>query len=235
MPNMKFPLSRSLKFIARESEQLNSVSFRVVGLLFSVTAHILVYLSVGISHGERRDRFDGGAAAGEALNVQLLPLEAPPISSNIRPVVAEAPPKLERRRAGKKDGDPIGNPEATAKKMVPLFEVIVPPEPYYFPTDQLSEKPQVAQDIPPELATALSGSSPRAAILRLLINENGEIDQVIIEESNFSEEEKNRIIEACKKMKFKPGKLDEMPVNTEMRIELTIDTPDLGQSHKTGK
>ena len=234
---MKFSLSRSFTLIAQESEQLNSVSFRVLGLLFSVTAHVLVYLSIGIAHGERGDRLNGGAAAGETLDVRLLPLPASANPDAIKSNEIESPLKVPVRRRGKLDGDPIGNPETIAKNMAPLFEITLPPQPYYFPTDQLTEKPQVAQDLPPELALALSGSTsstgPRAAILRLLINENGDIDQVIIEESNFSEEEKNRIIEACKKMKFKPGKLEEMSVNAEMRIELTIDGGDTGKSHST--
>ncbi|MES2106993.1 MAG: hypothetical protein V4634_23460 [Pseudomonadota bacterium] len=229
---MKFSLSRSLTLIAQESEQLNSVSFRVLGLLFSVTAHVLVYLSIGIAHGERGDRLNGGAAAGETLDVRLLPLPAA-APGTIKSNQIESPVKAPPHRRGQLDGDPIGNPETLARNLAPLFEITLPPQPYYFPTDQLTEKPQVAQDIPPELALALSGASPRAAILRLLINENGDIDQVIIEESNFSEEEKNRIIEACKKMKFKPGKLEEIPVNTEMLIELTIDGGDPGKSHST--
>ncbi|MFZ6646710.1 energy transducer TonB [Undibacterium sp. TJN25] len=220
---MKFSLSRSLTLIIQESEQLNSVSFRALSMLLSTTAHVLLYLSIGISHGERGDRFKEGTATQKNLTIHLLP-QLPDSTESTQVAAEETPSKNMEDEQNNPAGELIGNPEETAKKMAPLFEVTLPPEPYYFTTDLLTEKPKVAQDLPPDLALSLGTAGARAAILRLRINENGEIDEVIVEDSNFSEEEKERIIAACKKMKFKPGRLDEMPVNTEMRIVLSIDS-----------
>lgn len=227
MPSTKLSLPRLLTLIAQESEQLNSLSFRMLALLLSVSVHVLVYLSIGIAHGERGDQF-----RGSTLDVRLLPLETRPSADAILSVQAAIHQESAAGKHRGSIGDGIGRPDAAARQLVPLFEISLPPEPYYFPTDQLSENPQVTEDIPPSLAVSLGNGGDRKAILRLLINESGMIDQVIVEDSNFSEEEKKLIIEACKQMKFKPGKLDEMPVNTEMRIEMTMEGAE--QEHAAG-
>ncbi|WP_325394274.1 hypothetical protein [Undibacterium sp.] len=185
--------------------------------------HVLLFLAIGISHGSGGAQLDADAAARNILDVRFLGPEADHAPDTLQTAAAGAAVKLASHQQILPGGDAIGKPETMLKKLAPLFELSLPPEPYYFPSYQLTEKPRVELDIPPTLALSLNNSSPRTTVLRLLISETGDIDQVIIEESSFSEEEQRLIIEACKQMKFEPGKLDGLPVKTAMRIEMTVE------------
>ncbi len=64
--------------------------------------------------------------------------------------------------------------------------------------------------------------SPPPAIARLLISEQGDIDKVLIENSSLSEKAKQFVIDSFSKVKFQPGKLGDMPVRSELRIEILL-------------
>jgi hypothetical protein len=99
----------------------------------------------------------------------------------------------------------------------------IPAEPRYFPSQELSEKPAVVQDIPPDLGVTLKSGNPGYAILRLKINEAGSIDAVEVDESDLAEQDLSRIRQAFQAMQFLPGKIGESRVKTEMRIRVSVE------------
>lgn len=108
---------------------------------------------------------------------------------------------------------PIGHPS--------IITIATPPEPYYFQAKELTEKPSVVLDISPGLAFFLPSGLPQLAVLRLLINEHGEIDQVVMENSSLPAQAQQLVIDAFSKIKFQPGKIDGIPVKSQLRIEVT--------------
>jgi hypothetical protein len=105
----------------------------------------------------------------------------------------------------------------------PVIDLTSPAEPYYFKTNELSEKPGVVQDLPADFALLLSGQGFQSAIVRLRINEAGEIDDVLFDASSFSEGNQRLVREAISGMRFTPGKLDALAVKSELRIEIALD------------
>ena len=114
-------------------------------------------------------------------------------------------------------------PKSTENALPMIFEVAAAEEPYYFKASELEEKPQVLKDVPSDLAHRLAGDLPQTAVLRLLINESGEIDQVIIDESSFSEANQRLIRDAFARMRFSPGKIAHSSVKSELKIEIMLE------------
>ncbi len=135
-------------------------------------------------------------------------------SSSATTIVAPVPPS---------PPEPFQPAEVELGKPGFFFGLEIPQQEHYFTTDQLTEKPVAATDINPDIALRLAGTSPRKAVLRLLINEDGSIDDVLIEQGDFSEEEAKLITDACKVLLFEPGKIHKTAVKVEMRIEMIIE------------
>ncbi|CAN5394196.1 hypothetical protein BH11PSE11_BH11PSE11_12710 [soil metagenome] len=115
------------------------------------------------------------------------------------------------------------SPADTAEQPPPVIDLLLPPDTEYFPTTVLTEKPVVVKDIPPDLAALLKNRAANSAVLRLQINEQGSIDQVIVDFSQFSEDDQKLLIEAFSKLQFAPGKIDGIPVKSQMRIEIKME------------
>lgn len=117
----------------------------------------------------------------------------------------------------------ITDTESARELAPPIIDILIPPEPYYFPEIDLTEKPLVLRDVPTNLAAMLTSPASHSAIFRLQINEQGEIDHVIVDTSEFSESEEKILVETFSKLKFEPGKINEMPVKSELRIQIRLD------------
>jgi hypothetical protein len=104
-----------------------------------------------------------------------------------------------------------------------LLSVLRPPEPHYFQSGELTEKPRLLQDIDPDKVPVFIDISPQPALVRLLINEQGYIDKVVIEESFLSEQAERFVLDAFAKIKFSPGKLGDMAVKSQLRIEVKLE------------
>lgn len=112
---------------------------------------------------------------------------------------------------------PVGEVAST------LLPTVALAQPRYFKVTELTEKPQVLQDIPPEKILALPDISPRPTQVQLLINERGEIDKLVIENTDLSEQARQFVIEAFGSVKFSPGKLGDLPVKSQLHIEVTLE------------
>ena len=108
------------------------------------------------------------------------------------------------------------------KDEYPLFSIADAVQPYYFQTKELTEKPQALGGVPTHITISSTNEATPSVILRLYINENGEIDRVKIEEPIPLTETGNWLIENFNKAKFIPGKLDSVPVKSQLRIEVTF-------------
>ncbi len=104
--------------------------------------------------------------------------------------------------------------------------IVTLPEPYYFQVNELTERPNVLLDISPDLAFFLPNGLSQVAILRLLINEYGDIDQVAIENSVLSAQTQDLVRDAFAKIKFSPGKINEVPVKSQLKIEVILEGAD---------
>lgn len=109
------------------------------------------------------------------------------------------------------------------KEEISFLPVIKPSEPYYFSMNELSEMPQVVLDLSPSLVFSLPNASAQLAVLRLLINEQGGIDQVLTEDSLLSESDQRLVIDTFLKTKFQPGKINGVLVRSQMTIEVRLD------------
>ncbi len=92
----------------------------------------------------------------------------------------------------------------------------------YLPASALTERPVVLQDIDTELLPALWPVSPQALVFQLLINEYGDVDQVIVEKSSLPPgllaELRQRFLAA----RFAPGRLRGRAVATALRIAVQL-------------
>ncbi|QAU33794.1 hypothetical protein [Janthinobacterium sp. 17J80-10] len=106
----------------------------------------------------------------------------------------------------------------------PLLPAVLPMPARYFEPKDLTEKPRVSQDNPAGLSLLVPDISPQPAIVRLLINEQGEVDRVEVENSQLSEQAERFVIDAFAKIRFTPGKVGDLPVKSLLRIEVTLES-----------
>jgi hypothetical protein len=107
----------------------------------------------------------------------------------------------------------------------PPVIIRTPAKPYYFQAAELTQKPLVLRDVPSDLLFDVPDVPPHAAVLRLLINELGEVDEVIIDDSSVPEAVAQSIIEAFRKARFHAGEIDGTPVKSQVRIEVMLEKP----------
>jgi hypothetical protein len=183
-------------------------------LVLSLTIHLFLVFATG-SHNADRDT--KSTATTKELKINL-------VKEAVRPDAAGTKLANSDKDSSVPLTEPSSDPEPTPRPASALFEVSTPSEPYYFKPGELGAKPVVVSDVSPDLASTLTGEATQSAILRLLINEHGDIDKVIIEESGFSEPNRQLLLDSFAKMRFEPGKVDDKPVKSELKIEITLES-----------
>ncbi|WP_019140292.1 hypothetical protein [Noviherbaspirillum massiliense] len=93
----------------------------------------------------------------------------------------------------------------------------------YFPLSDLTEAPVVVEDIPSGRTLILPDVAPPPINVSLLINEQGEVDEVVIHETALSELATRFITNAFLKTKFRPGKIGYVAVKSELNIEVRLE------------
>ncbi len=99
---------------------------------------------------------------------------------------------------------------------------------YYYSALELTEKAQVIEDLPKDFSLSVRDGDPLSAIVLMMINEYGEIDNVKIEmieasESRFSEETELALNAALRQMRFLPGKIEGKAVKSFLRLEILLE------------
>ena len=193
-------------------------SSNVAALLLSLGAHLILPLFVDgriiVIRNQQPNR--GGE---QTINIRFTP--TPVISTPRTNAQSDAPPQQPAEPDAKLPEPML--PEPPDETQSSIFDILVPPTPYYFQSKALTTKPKVSLDIPANLGATLSSDLPGSAKFRLQINEYGEVDQVIVDESSFSETDQAIVVAAFQKIKFEPGKIDDQPVKSELRIEVISD------------
>lgn len=112
------------------------------------------------------------------------------------------------------------SPANVADKSSILVPIKFPP--YYFQSQELTEKPRVFRDIPADMVIVLPDVPTQPVIARLYINEHGDIDKVELENSELGEEAQRFVTNAFAKIKFVPGRIDGAQVKSQLKIEFMI-------------
>lgn len=196
------------------------LQYHPVALLLSLTAHLLllsssVNLNVTLTGDTGRNKQQN---VSKNFNIHLVQPgasnskpEAPP-SSNPEPTTALRPqPPLT---------DNTSPALQTPASKLPLLDIFEQPEPYYYKPAELQIKPRVVIDTTQNLKLSSNSDPSRSAKLRLLINEYGDIDHIIIDKTSFSEHAQQLLLKTFSRMKFKPGMINNMPVKSELIIEV---------------
>jgi hypothetical protein len=102
----------------------------------------------------------------------------------------------------------------------------------YFPANALTQKPLVAVDVSPDLMVIVPGVPPQAAVLRLLINEYGDVDSVVVENSLLPDVAQKKVTEAFSQLRFHPGEIRGVQVKSQLRIEVLLKDPQVTGNEK---
>lgn len=92
----------------------------------------------------------------------------------------------------------------------------------YLPASQLTERPLVLQDIDPLLASTHDDSSQQQVVLRLLINEYGDVDQVLAEDTALPADLLRQLQQRFLQARFLPGRLLDRAVPSALRIAVSL-------------
>jgi hypothetical protein len=101
----------------------------------------------------------------------------------------------------------------------------------YFLANALTQKPLVAVDVP-DLTLMVPGVPSQAAVLRLLINEYGDVDSVVVENSLLPDVAQKRVTDAFSQLRFHPGEIRGVPVKSQLRIEVLLKDPEATDNEK---
>ncbi len=217
--SMPDSLTSHLKKRLKNKRLFNNLFCQLVVLVGVAVTHALLFHFFTQKHGSHRHHHADANVSRKIMQIslfadsQLTQKIADPITPEPAPLIPPA--------------EPTPPPDLEPEKSDSLLGQEAPEQTGFIATDKLTEKPLVQIDINPDIAMRLATNVNRVAILRLRIDELGEIDQVFFEQGDFSELEIELLITACKSMKFTPGKLGKTPVKSEMRIEMTIEALNL--------
>ena len=112
---------------------------------------------------------------------------------------------------------PASGKHSTGAGLLPI------PAPAFYPTNQLTKRPQpiAAADLEKPETSAIIASGKM--ILKLWIDQFGEVVHVQVENSELPEVFSRTAVEEFRKLRFVPGELKGLRVGSVMRIELTYD------------
>lgn len=103
------------------------------------------------------------------------------------------------------------------------FGLPLPDAPRYYDSKELTERPAALDTLPPDLEETLPAGNTGRAILMLEIDAQGLVLGITSETSDLAPTGLTRLTEAFRGMRFRPGHIGKTPVNSRMRIEVTID------------
>jgi hypothetical protein len=188
----------------------------MLALVFALAAHLGLVFAIGIRTDSENSPLTGNQVPTATLSVYF---SNPDIATQIQKSGEIAKPaqlSLDSSLVQSHASQQLDVDES-------LLSILGQTEPRYFRPQELSGKPFILHDVPADLAITLYGVPLQSVVLHLLINEKGDIDRVIIENSNLPEQTENAIIEAFSKTKFYPGKIGEIAVRTKLKIEVAIE------------
>ena len=94
---------------------------------------------------------------------------------------------------------------------------------YYFKSDALTRRPAYLRDLAPQASAVVPDFDPQPLVATLLINELGRVDEVIMDEGALSQQAKLFVSNWFSNIEFAPGMIGNIPVKTQMTIEVRLD------------
>ena len=172
----------------------------------SALLHVLLLAGGGGLAGLLRlDAFSPGAGGRDALHVTLRPaIEAP---------AASAAGKAPAPRA--RPGEPAATTAAGAGVL---------PAPRYYRAAELDQRPQIRVHVEPKFP-ALALVPTGRVVLRLYVNEAGEMDEVAVESADTTGDFAEAARQAFAAARYTPGIKDGRPVKSLVRIEVLFGLP----------
>lgn len=188
-------------------------------LALSLFAHLGVgYLITASNGGEHAHAV--GHASTKALSLYVQRTGG---DSQLPPAVSRMPEKhsIHTQKGGSEEG--IASPRHSMDSTA-IVSIDQPVQPYYFHLSELTQQPGILHDDVSNLILRVPGLPPQSVILRLFINDQGEVDRVLVEDSYLSAEVERHVVEAFSKMRFQPGKIGEEFVRSQLRIEVRLES-----------
>lgn len=189
--------------------------FKVLALVLSLAGHFCL---IALSRQE-------GAAINEANEEVYRPsmrvVEIKLGSSDMRELPANGIYPREKPTVVK--GAPSTRQEASVHQEAKASHALLPQAaPYYFATKELTQKPIVIRDVPVDMLLHVPGVPTQAAVLRMLINEYGDVDRIIVENSLLPDSAQEIVIDAFSKIRFHPGEIRGTSVKSQIKIEVVL-------------
>lgn len=101
---------------------------------------------------------------------------------------------------------------------------IVLPLPRYFPPNELDRKPEAVGEVPLAYPADMPLVARSRVVLSLLIDERGEVDEVIVEAAEAPTELEQLASRAFAAARFSPGMRDGVAVKSWLRVEVTFES-----------
>ena len=202
------------------SAHQTSQRLRALALLLSVSAHLGACLFIATS-GPKGDARATEHEATKVLSVSLRDQDDEPRSPlGVLPTSDRHFEYLLATGTGQAPADTAR--WASQDKAVTIIQ---PTGPYYFRQSELTQKPTVLHDALANLVLQVPGLPPHPVILRLLVNDEGGVDRVLVEDSYLAEGVERDVVEAFSKIRFEPGKIGRIAVRSQVRVEVRLESP----------
>ena len=165
----------------------------------------------------------GHLALGLALGPSVRPTpsaqSAPPMLVTVQLAGGAVPaPEPVQRPA---PAAPAPQPQKDEAALLPIVTIAAP---HYYPALELSEYPDLIEDVRPELGQLeLTNGPDQFALLSLLINEFGAVDRVEVIRSELSDAVIAAAVAAYSRLRFHPGKIGENAVKSRITIEVRLE------------
>ena len=206
------------------SGQLQIQTAWLAALALSLSAHLGLIATLG----------DGARAGSRNSSLRSMQMHTEPKPISLR--MLSAAPSIATPTTAAPEARAVPPPQSAAAPSVPPEPTEPPPleamptppllalaEVHYFWPGELGQKPQLFEETAPNQVLTVPDVFPLPVIVHLLINEQGSVDKVLLEDSFLSEPAKRFVIDSFAATRFSPGTIDAKPVKSRLMIEVRLE------------
>ena len=193
----------------------------LLALLVTVAGHLGLGLAVGSGSYREATRVPGSERA--AVGVDRAALVVYLTEPDRAAMTAPSPESPQGGQAEPAAAEARQAPPAQRLQEAPPVQAAKPAL-HHFPLSALTQAPQVASGLVGEALLVVPGIEARKASIQVWINDQGDVDRVAIEDADLSEERKQWVIAAFSAVRFSPGRIGRIPVGSEMRMDILLES-----------